>query len=65
MKLHMYLCCYIPTVLCRDCVQGVSEESPVSRFLLPSGDVVQTVLQYIWSLWEDPIDVNASWVHGV
>ena len=26
--------------------------------LTPSGSTVQTLLQYVWSLWEDPIDVS-------
>ena len=32
--------------------------SVVSDSLLPSGEIVQTLLQYVWSLWEDPVDVS-------
>ena len=26
--------------------------------LLPSGPLISSVLQYVWALWEDPIDVR-------
>ncbi len=45
--------------VCRDCVLAGGEEvSLLSDALAPSGQVVQRLLQYVWSLWEDPIDVS-------
>ena len=42
----------------REC-PGISEENDIVWMsLLPSGHIVNTVLQYVWALWEDPVDVS-------
>ena len=43
----------------RDCVKGVSSDTQLYQSLLPTGEIMQTLLQYVWSLWEDPVDVSA------
>ena len=35
----------------------VGEGGGVYEALLPSGHVISSVLQYVWTLWEDPVDV--------
>lgn len=47
----------------RECVCGTEAGSPLSLSLAPSGPIMQTLLQYIWSLWEDPIDVSCWYTH--
>ena len=42
----------------RDCVLLGKASAELSDVLAPSGAVVQRLLQYVWSLWEDPIDVS-------
>lgn len=43
--------------MCRDCAQ--MDLSPVLyHYVLPSGEIMQKLLQLVWSLWEDPIDVR-------
>ena len=42
----------------RDCVEQIAPESLVYESLLPSGEIVQVLLQFVWTLWEDPIDVS-------
>lgn len=43
----------------RDCVQNVSPAtSLLCRYVLPSGEIMKKLLQLVWSLWEDPIDVR-------
>ena len=42
----------------RQCVGMVVKEDGVYEALLPSGHVISSVLQYVWALWEDPIDVS-------
>lgn len=35
------------------------EGDGVYETLLPSGHVINSVLQYVWALWEDPVDVSS------
>lgn len=42
----------------RDCIEQIGPEPLVYEALLPSGEIVQTLLQFVWTLWEDPIDVS-------
>ena len=44
----------------RDCVQlSVSPATSVLYpYVLPSGEIMRKLLQLVWSLWEDPIDVR-------
>lgn len=49
--------CY--TVL-RQCVSIGSEGDGIYEALLPSSPIINTVLQYVWALWEDPVDVSLS-----
>ena len=44
----------------RDCVQlSVSPATSVLYpYALPSGEIMRKLLQLVWSLWEDPIDVR-------
>ena len=43
----------------RDCAQDISPTTSVLyRYVLPSGEIMQKLLQLVWSLWEDPIDVR-------
>lgn len=46
--------------LCRDCLVAEGKGAgKLSQSLAPSSDVMNKLLQYIWSLWEDPIDASA------
>jgi len=49
---------YVLYCISRDCVKDVSPTSPLYESLLPSGGIMQSLLQYVWSLWEDPVDVS-------
>lgn len=40
-------------------MKDVSPTSPLYKSMLPSGGIMQSLLQYVWSLWEDPVDVSA------
>ena len=43
----------------RDYVVTSKETGSVSHALLPpSGEIILELLRYIWSLWEDPVDVS-------
>ena len=43
-----------------DCVEQIAPESLLCESLLPSGEIVQTLLQFVQTLLEDPIDVSTS-----
>ena len=38
----------------------VTKGDGVYEMLLPSGHAITVVLQYVWALWEDPVDVSSS-----
>lgn len=42
----------------RDSVLGCDAVADLIQALAPSGEILLKLLQYIWSLWEDPIDVS-------
>lgn len=40
---------------------GCEEAVFLFEALAPSGSIMQALLQYVWSLWEDPIDVSMNY----
>lgn len=59
---YVYAACNLGSLLLycisRDCVKDMSPTSPLYESMLPSGGIMQSLLQYVWSLWEDPVDVS-------
>lgn len=49
---------YRHIAVCRQCAVIVSEGDSVYEALLPSSHIINSVLQYVWALWEDPVDVS-------
>ncbi len=39
-----------------------TEDVLVTHALTPSGPMMRRLLQYVWSLWEDPVDVGHMYV---
>lgn len=52
--------CYMLLYHHRQCASVVAVGDSVYEALLPAGHIVKTVLQYVWTLWEDPVDVGPS-----
>ena len=50
--------------MCRDCAEGISPSSVLYHHVLPSGEIMQKLLQLVWSLWEDPIDVRHESIYS-
>ena len=49
----------------RECAEGICPSSVLYPHILPSGEIMQKLLQLVWSLWEDPIDVRCNGQLGV
>lgn len=52
------------TLIHRDCVLSLDLDSEICKALLPEQDITHTLLQYVWSLWEDPVDVRELIMHA-
>jgi len=59
---RMVVCChadaYVCVCTCREYLVKNGSSPRVNKALSPGGKVLMTLLNYVWSLWEDPLDVS-------